>query len=263
VKVVLVTGAGSGVGKAVAEALLAGGWRVYGTTRKGVPVSNGIIILPLEVTDPLSISACIQEILRREGKLDALVNNAGMGIAGPLEETPEDMAAEQMNVNLFGAWRAAKEALPAFRQQGKGRIINISSLAGVIPIPYQGFYSASKAALEILFHAMEMETSPWGVKITNLALGDTRTEFTSHRRCTPGMADGPYGLSAVKSIAKMEADEQNGMDPRKVGKQVLKLLESRNPPHKAGCGIAAKLILLLQRLLPGRLVYYIVKKMYT
>ena len=153
--IILITGATSGIGKATAELFCENGYTVYGTGRKAAvgtitqhPNGGSITMLPLDVTDDTSVQNCIEQIMLREGKIDILVNNAGFGIAGAIEETSVEQMRMQLETNLFGVHRMCKEVLPVMRKQGYGKIINISSVAGFIAIPYQAFYSVSKFGIE-------------------------------------------------------------------------------------------------------------------
>ena len=261
--VILVTGASSGVGLAVATLLAQKGHRVYGTYRSHKPDGLPFPLLYLDVTSEASIQAAIEELLQKEGRLDALINNAGSGIAGPIELTSGQELAEQMAVNYLGAIAVARAALPALRQSG-GRIVATSSLAAFIPIPFQAGYSASKAALEVTLHALALEARPFGVRCTCVQLGDTQTGFTQHRRrVRAAQTDTLYAARFEKSVGKMEADEQNGCPAGKAAAFLVRQLERKNPPPTAACGLSAKAIALLRKLLPLRLVLKIVGKLYS
>ena len=174
-KVVLVTGASSGIGKAAAKLFYEKGYVVYGTSRReAVESSDGIAMLKLDVTDDASVQDCVQQVLQREGQIDVLVNNAGYGIAGAVEDTSAEEVKSQLETNLVGLHRMCAAVLPVMRRQGGGKIINISSVAGFIAIPYQAFYSVSKYAVEgysralrneVVFRAAQAKNPPVAVAV--------------------------------------------------------------------------------------------------
>jgi NAD(P)-dependent dehydrogenase (short-subunit alcohol dehydrogenase family) len=219
--VVLVTGASSGIGKACAERLFARGCRVYGTSRQAPralaqvrtsDLAPMLRMIPLDVTSDASVDAAVGVVVACEGRIDAVVNNAGFGVAGAAELTTIEEAREQFETNFFGTVRVCRAVLPVMRQQGSGRILNVSSIAGRIGIPFQAFYSASKFAIEGFSEALRMEVAPFGVKVVLIEPGDFRTGFTAARRLARGASgqpdaapkgdglrtDGSAGLAAPK-----------------------------------------------------------------
>ena len=207
--VVLVTGASSGIGKACAELLFARGCRVYGTSRQAPralveartsDLAPLLRMIPLDVTSDDSVDAAVGVVLACEGRLDAVVNNAGFGVAGAAELTTIEEAREQFETNFFGTVRVCRAVLPVMRQQGSGRILNISSIAGRIGIPFQAFYSASKFAIEGFSEALRMEVAPFGVKVVLIEPGDFRTGFTAARKWRTG--DGESGVAPVRPSAR-------------------------------------------------------------
>ena len=181
-RVVLVTGASSGIGLACATHLAGRGYRVYGTSRRpGAGQAGSLAMLAADVTDDGSVEQAVATVLDREGRLDIVVNNAGMGIAGPVENTSIEQAKWQLEVNFFGAFRVCRAALPAMRKQGSGYIVNIGSIGGLIAIPYQAMYSASKFALEGMSEALRMEVRPFGVRVVIIEPGDHKTGITQNR----------------------------------------------------------------------------------
>ena len=180
-KIVLVTGASSGIGLAAAKAFVNAGATVYGTSRHPkAETENGIRMLPLDTTSEKSVSECIDTLLSREGRLDVLVNNAGSGIAGAVTDMTTDELLFQLNVNVLGMHRMVRAASEALIKS-KGRIVNISSVAGFVPIPFQSAYSASKYAVESLTECLNIELHPFGVKAVLVEPGDTKTGFTKSR----------------------------------------------------------------------------------
>jgi NAD(P)-dependent dehydrogenase (short-subunit alcohol dehydrogenase family) len=261
-RVALVTGASSGIGACIAQCLLERGWRVYGTSRHPLEqVGGGIRWIQLDITDEKAIRNASGMLAATEGRLDALVNNAGMGIAGPLELlAPEEMAL-QMDTNFSGTLRLTQTMLPLMKEGG--RILNVSSLAAIIPIPFQALYSASKAALEAAMEAWDTELAPRGIHICCLQLGDTHTGFTHHRRFAAAAGrDTLYGERMRRSVARMERDEENGMDPRRAAACAARLLEGRHFPLHKVCGTGNGCLYGLRKLLPRSFTHLIVGKIY-
>lgn len=274
-QVVLITGASSGIGKATAMLLMEKGYRVYGTSRKasednpGKPLmssqSGGFIeMIPLDVTSEESAENAVRRVLDREGRIDILINNAGMGIAGSIEDTSAEEAQKQFDVNFFGVLRMIRHVLPVMRRQGHGRIIVVSSVAGQISIPFQSMYSASKYAIEALVEALRLEVAPFGITACLVEPGDTRTGFTSSRVIVKSAGkDSPYDARFRKSLGRMEHDEQNGVPPEKVAQVIYGMVRKKNPPIRKAVGFGYKAILFLKRLLPSRLVEKLVGILYA
>lgn len=258
-RVAVVTGASRGIGEAVAQALLHAGYAVY-TLCRSKPSLDGAIHLPCDLTDSIQLDARFDQILSREKRIDLLINNAGMGIAGPLETCREDDAAYLMQVNVHACMRCCARALPAMRRQGHGRIVFISSLAAKFPIPFQAYYSASKAAIGALAEALRMEVRPFGVEVATLCLGDVHTGFTDHRQ--KAREDAIYGARMARSVAKMEHDERAGLPPRTVAQALMRMLKRRRLPQCRVVGMQYRLFWMLERLLPRRCVLAIVQRMY-
>jgi len=271
--VVLVTGASSGIGKSIAEYLAKEGYRVYGTSRKQQPGNNvdeqgGTDCFPkmiqLDVCSDESVESAINYILEKEGTINILINNAGFGIAGSIEDTNEDEAYRQFNTNFFGVHRMCRRVLPIMRRQGNGLIINVGSVAGLISIPFQAMYSASKYAIEAFTEALRIEVRPFGIKVALVEPGDTRTGFTSNRQFVMASDDSsPYNSSFKKSINRMIKDELSGPSPEVVAKVVAGLIKKKNPPIRVVVGFSYKIIVLLKRIIPSRLAELIITKLYS
>jgi short-subunit dehydrogenase len=262
----LVTGASSGIGLACARLLKQRGLMVYGTSR-GIPAEtveekNGIYMIGMDVTDGDSVARAVALILSREGRIDLVVNNAGSGVSGSVEETPLKDAIYQMDVCFFGGLRVIKEVLPHMRKNGGGRIINIGSVAAAVSIPYQIMYSAAKAAVRSLSAALRLETTPFGVEVCVVEPGDTKTGFTSGRKKIAVAEDSPYAERYARSIARMERDEQNGVPPEKVANTVSRAAFSRKMKPRITVGFSYKAIDVLYRLLPASFSEKIVAKLY-
>jgi short-subunit dehydrogenase len=230
-KVVLVTGASSGLGLGIATALAAKKYRVFGTARAPrAGLSDGFSMLNLDVRQDESVAACVAEVMRTAGRIDAVINNAGFGIAGAIEDTTPAEAQAQFETNFFGTHRVCRAVLPHLRAQRSGLIINMSSLAGRIPLPFQGFYSATKFAIEAYTEALRMEVRSFGIAVSMIEPGDFATSFTSNRRMTnESVATSPYYESANRAVAIMARDEQANQDLSPVIAAVATILESHRP----------------------------------
>lgn len=262
-RVALVTGATSGIGLDIATRLAAEGLRVYGTSRRPMAAPPTFEWLPADITSDASVRDCVDEILSREGRIDILVNCAGAGICGSIEETPIADARFQLDVCFFGALRMIQAVLPGMRERGVGLIVNIGSVAGIFPIPFQGFYSSAKFALDAMTETLRMELTLYPlVNATLIEPGDIKTGFTADRRYCPAPENSAYRNRYQKAVAQMEKDELGGMSPAAVTACVLRAIRSKNPPVRITVGFTYKLFTFLKRLLPARLVESILVAMY-
>ena len=257
-RIVIVTGGTSGIGLAAVEALRARGCTVYALSRHG----QGEGHIPCDVADEKSARAAVEAVLKKEGRIDILVNCAGFGISGAGELTPLDTAKHQLNVNLFGTANMANAVIPAMRAQGGGRIVNTGSVAGFVPIPFQTWYSASKAAVQSYTMAMANELRPFGISLAAVLPGDTKTGFTAAR----AKIDDPENLyqgRIARSVERMEQDEQNGVPAQKVGELIAKVaLKKRvKPLYIPGCSY--NLINVLMRILPSGLANRLIGVLYA
>lgn len=274
-KVVFITGASSGIGKAVAEKFADNGCIVYGSTRKidintsfekdeKTRLGNTYKLLYLDVRDEKSIYKAVNYILEKENKIDILINNAGFGIAGSIEDISTQEMIEQFDTNLFGVHRMCRAILPIMRQQGGGTIINVGSMASIFTIPFQSVYSASKAALDSFSEALRMECSKFGIKVCVVEPGDTKTSFTHNRIYAKDamLQSSVYKDIMIKSVAVMEKDEINGESPEKVAKVILKAALSKKPPIRVCIGLKYKVFTFIKRFVPDSLKLLILSKMY-
>jgi len=259
-RVVLVTGASSGIGLACAAHLAGRGYRVYGTSRRAATSQAGsVAMLVADVTDDRSVEQAVAAVLAREGRLDIVVNNAGMGIAGPVENTSIDEAKRQLEVNFFGAFRVCRAVLPILRSQRRGYIVNIGSIGGLIAIPYQAMYSASKFALEGLSESLRMEVRPFGVKVVLIEPGDHKTAITGNRTEMTGGTDA-YSQSFQAALARTAHDEQNGPGPEQVARLLYRIVNTRNPRLRYTIGPATqRAAVWLKRLLPYSVTEYSIR----
>ena len=254
-KVVLITGGSSGIGKSIGEFLQTKAFKVYGTSRnpKNYPDSK-FPIIALDVTKPETISACIAEVLQLESKIDVLVNNAGAGITGPIEEIPDAELKKNFETNFFGPINVIKAVLPTMRAQKSGLIINITSIAGYMGLPYRGVYSASKGALELITEAFRMELKPFNVQMTNVAPGDFATNIAAGRYHAPVLEHSPYKTSYSNTLKTMDAHVDSGNDPQQMAEVIFKIIKTNNPKihYKVGA-FMQKFSVVLKRILPDKM----------
>jgi NAD(P)-dependent dehydrogenase (short-subunit alcohol dehydrogenase family) len=252
-KTVLITGASAGIGRATAARLHRAGWMVIGASRRGTSAGEwpGTV---MDVDDDESVRTGIANVLAEHGRIDALVANAGWGLAGAVEQTPIEDAKAQLETNFFGAARCVHGVLPGMRAAGSGRILLVSSIGGVIGIPFQAYYSASKFALEGYGEALAYEVSPFGIEVTLVQPGNMRTDFTSNRREVAGPpGDDPYAVQVKKAVKLMERDEARGAPPESVAATIQRVLESNRPPRRVSVGkLEERVGVLAKRLLPFR-----------
>lgn len=254
-KVILVTGASSGIGKSIATFLSEKGYKVYGTSRNPKNLENfSFELIALDVLDVITIKKAIKFIIDKEGKLDVLINNAGMGITGPIEDTPTDEMRSVFNTNLFGAIDVMKAVLPQMRNQNSGTIINVTSIAGYMGLPFRGLYSATKGALEIVTEAISMEVKPFGINVVNVAPGDFATNIAAGRYHTPVFENSAYKENYQTNLDLMDAHVSGGLDPIEMAKAVYKVINAKNPKihYKVG-GFMEKFSIVLKRILPDRM----------
>ncbi|MGC6430500.1 MAG: SDR family oxidoreductase [Jejuia sp.] len=253
-KVVLITGGSSGIGKSIGAFLHQKGFKVYGTSRNPKNYPDSVFpLIALDVKDVATINATVETVISTESKLDVLINNAGAGITGPIEEIPEAEIKANFDTNFFGPINVIKAVLPQMRQQKSGLIINITSIAGYMGLPYRGVYSASKGALELLTEAFRMELKPFNIEMTNVAPGDFATNIAAGRYHAPLLEDSPYKATYGKSLELMDTHVDEGSDPLVMAKAVYKIIETKNPKvhYKVG-EFMQKFSIILKRILPDK-----------
>jgi len=252
--VVLISGASAGIGRACADRLSDRGWKVFGASRRGTS-SGGWTPIVMDVDRDESVEAGFAAVLDERQRLDALVACAGWGLSGAVEQTSIADARDQLETNFWGAVRVVQRALPVMRRQGHGRIVLISSIGGIVSLPFQAFYSASKFAMEGFGEALGYEVEPFNIEVTLVEPGNVRTEFTDKRRSASARSgDDPYGPAVDKAIDLMSADESNGVPPDRVAKVVQRVLEAKCPSRRISVGkVDERIGILAKRLLPYRL----------
>lgn len=263
--VVLVTGASSGIGRSCCEYLAGKGMTVYGASRS---LSTGKVgafnSLHMDVTDDASVNEAVQQIYGSCGRIDAVINNAGNGIAGAVEETSSQEAMAQMDTNFFGAHRVCRAVLPIMRQQRSGVIINISSLAGLLAVPFQAFYSASKFAMEGLTEALRMEVKPFGIRVVLIEPGDFKTEFPTNRRNTAEAEKSSiYREQVDRCVGVMQEEEKNGHDPLEIARLAERIIHDPSPRLRYTTGpLGERIGPKLKSILPYRIYEYLFMKHY-
>ena len=260
-KVAVVTGGTSGIGRATALALKDAGYTVYELSRRAEGV-EGLHHIAADVTDQQAVNDAVAQIMAAEGRIDVLVNNAGFGISGAIEFTETAEAKALFDVNFFGMVNMNRAVLPIMRQQGGGRIVNMSSVAAPIAIPFQAYYSASKAAVRTYSLALASEVRPFGVEVCVIMPGDIATGFTAARRKSCDGDDVYHGRIA-RSVAVMEHDEQTGMSAEYAGQFVARRATQKRAKLICTMGHKYALFVFLMRILPTGLATRIVGKIYA
>lgn len=256
-KTIVITGASKGIGKELAR--LFANENVVSLSRTDGKIEKCRHIC-CDVSDEKAVEEAFSKINELYGRIDILINNAGMGISGSVENTPLESAKKIIDINLTGLFLCTKYALPHLRES-KGRIINISSVAAVMPIPFQAFYSATKAAVSSFSDALRGEVAPFGVSIMTVLPGDIKTEFTSARQ--KNIDDGVYTEKAAESVRKMENDEQNGMSAGYAARRIHKFINKKRMPYNIVVGRQYSLLISIAKFLPKKLVLKILYKMYS
>lgn len=253
-KVILITGGSSGIGKSIGTFLHQKGYVVYGTSRNPNQVKESVFpLLQLDVREANSIKSAVSELIQKEGKLDVVINNAGVGITGPLEEIPTQEIKNNFETNFFGPIELMKAVLPQMRNQKSGLIINITSIAGYMGLPYRSVYSASKGALELITEAIRMEVKPFGIQLTNVAPGDFATNIAAGRYHAPLKGDSAYSVPYGNTLKMMDEHVDSGSNPDEMAFAIYKIIETANPNvhYKVG-SFLQRFSVVLKRILPDK-----------
>ncbi|OIQ22443.1 MAG: short-chain dehydrogenase/reductase [Flavobacterium sp. MedPE-SWcel] len=254
-KVVLITGGSSGLGKSIGNFLHDKDYIVYGTSRNPDNVKDSIFpIIKMDVRNEDSITAAVETVIERSGQIDVLINNAGVGITGPLEEMPASEIKNNFETNLFGPIAVMKAVLPSMRDKKDGLIINVTSIAAYMGLPYRSVYSASKGALELITEALRMEVKGFGVTITNVAPGDFATNIADRRYHAPLVKGSPYETSYGKTLEMMDTHVDSGSNPNEMAEAVYKIMKTPSPNvhYKVGA-FMQKFSIVLKRILPDKM----------
>jgi len=256
--VIFITGITSGFGRSMAERLSHDGHRIYGTYRKESERVNNVFYIKTDVRNEDEVEAAVKIVMEKEGRIDVFINNAGMGIGGPIEfSDPEDITI-QMDTNWMGLIRFLRHVLPVMRNQNSGKIICMSSIGGLMGLPFQGYYSASKFAIEGTAEALRLELRDTEIKVIVIEPGDFSTGFTSSRKSTENDSAINAYPSYKKYLDSYKNDENNGLKPEFLAERISDIVKTENPKyHYIIATPIQKLSVYLKRLLPGRLFAYI------
>ncbi|MBQ3048004.1 MAG: SDR family oxidoreductase [Clostridia bacterium] len=260
-QVVVISGASSGIGLKTATLFLENGYIVYNLSRR-VAENKKIKSITCDITNEQQVQDAVDKIYQEQKRIDILINNAGFGISGSSENQDIKEIKSLFDVNFTGAVCLTNKILPIMRNQKHGKIINTGSVAGVFPIPFQSFYSATKSAIDIWSKALSIEVKPFGVQVCTVLVGDTKTDFTGKRQKNNEIGTA-YEKVVEKSISKMEKDEQNGKDPITVAKTMLKLANKYKIPPTKTVGFVYQLLLFLNKILPTKFMLWVVSKLYS
>jgi len=264
-KVILITGISSGFGKETAKLLAENGHTVYGTVRRNTEPTSSVNYLIMDLTDIFSVKRAVNVILEKEGRIDVLINNAGMHTGGPAETSPIENIRLQMDTNFMGTVNLIREVLPGMRKQGGGTIINFSSIGGLMGLPFQGYYSAAKFALEGFSEALRMEVNKFNIKVILINPGDFHTRNSANRRnyLAPTGTEDAYEKQFETSLAQIEEDEAKGWQPVILAKKLVRIVESKNPHQRyIIASFEQKLAVVLKYVLPGKLFRMILQDHY-
>ena len=260
-KVCVITGGTSGIGKATAEAMRRRGYTVYELSRRETGLA-GFRHIPADVTKPEMVEAAVAEILRQETHIDVLINNAGFGVSGAVEFTEAAAAKKQFEVNFFGMVNMNRAVVPLMQAAGHGRIVNLSSVAAPVPIPFQAYYSATKAAVNAYTMALANELRPFGVTVCAVMPGDIHTGFTAARKKV-AEGDAIYHGRISRSVQRMEHDEETGMDPAKAGAYIAAVaLRDGNRHPLYAIRFDYKFFTFLAKVLPARFLNWLIYCLY-
>jgi len=254
-KVILITGISSGFGQQTARLLSQKGHTVFGTVRSLAAQEDLVHYLKMDLTDLGSIQSAVSAVIQKEGRIDVLINNAGMHSGGPIEAIPFETIKLQMDTNFLGLVHLTREVLPIMRKQGGGTIINFSSIGGLMGLPFQAFYSAGKFAIEGFSEALRMEVKPFNIKVVLINPGDFKTSNSMNRRnfLPPLLENDPYQAQFTKSLAAIEKDEANGWKPEILARKIVRIVECKNPRQRyIIASFEQKLAVLLKYILPGK-----------
>lgn len=251
-KVILVTGGSSGLGEAICEYLAGKGHRVYGTSRKATENNAKFSMISMDVCDRQSINAAVDTIISREGRLDVVINNAGLGMAAPVEECIDKDLDKLFSTNVRGVINVMQAVLPKMRQQKSGLVINITSIAAEISLPFRGLYCASKAAVEKITEAARMELKPYHVQACNFQAGDIKTNINSNRLTAALAHDSAYSTLFNRINNEIHTDVNNAVSPYFYAEKIEQIINTKKVKRTYVAGrFIQRLSRFLSRILPG------------
>ncbi|MDG2397452.1 MAG: SDR family oxidoreductase [Flavobacteriaceae bacterium] len=255
-KIVIVTGASSGIGNSIATLLCKYNFTVYGTCRNPKDYKNSFDfqLLSLDISNEKSIHLFINKIKNKHKKIDVLINNAGQGITGAVEETSINKLRENFETNFFGPLKLIQLILPIMRKNNFGKIINITSIGGYMGLPYRGGYSSSKGAFSLISESLRMEVKKFNIEVSTIAPGDFKTDIASRRYHTPLNKGSIYSKEYEKSLELMNLDVYKGKDPILVAYKVINIINNKNPKvHYVLGSFLEKLSIFLKFILPQKI----------
>jgi NAD(P)-dependent dehydrogenase (short-subunit alcohol dehydrogenase family) len=264
-KVILITGISSGFGKQTARLLAEDGHKVYGTVRKETEIPEHVSFLRMDLNDLNSIREAVSSVLEKEGRIDVLINNAGMHSGGPVETLPAEYIKLQMDTNFMGMVHLIREVLPLMREQGGGKIINVSSIGGLMGLPFQAYYSSAKFAVEGFSEALRMEVHQFNIKVILINPGDFHTSNSANRRnfMVPEDINDLYHDQFKKTLSIIENDEAKGWDPVILARKMVKIVNCNNPRQRyVIASLEQKLAVVLKYILPGKVFRMILQDHY-
>ncbi len=269
-KTILLTGGSAGIGKATALCLMKNGYTVYALSRSGCEnqedtASGGkLVSIQADVTQPDTLQKAVAQIVVEQGGIYGVICNAGNGIAGAVEDTSLTELEYQLATNYFGVVNTVQACLPQLRQQGWGKIITVSSMAAIAPIPYQTFYSSVKAGILAFTEALSLELKPFGIQCACVLPGDVKTNFTHARKYTEASKSehSVYTEPMLKAVQTMEKDEQNGMSPDAIAHSLLRLLKKKRMPMRTIPGFGYKVLSFIIDCVPASLKVWVIGKLY-
>jgi len=260
-KVAIVTGGSSGIGKETALCLHQAGYTVYELSRRAQG-PEGLCHISADVTKEEQVQAAVKQIMEKEGHIDVLVNDAGFGISGAVEFTETESAQRLFDVNFFGMVRMNKAVIPLMRQAGHGRIVNLSSVGAPVPLPFQTYYSATKAAVNDYTMALANELRPYGITVCAVQPGDIHTGFTAAREKVQ-VGDDIYNGRIGRSVSRMEHDETTGMNPAVAGRFICRVAQSTSHHPLYTIGFSYKAAVFLTKILPAQLLNWMIGLLYA
>jgi short-subunit dehydrogenase len=269
-KTILLTGGSAGIGKATALCLMKNGYTVYALSRSGCPnqqdaASGGkLISICADVTKPQTLEQAVAQIVSEQGGIYGVICNAGNGIAGAVEDTSLTELEYQFATNYYGVVNTVQACLPQLRKQGWGKIITVSSMAAVAPIPFQTFYSSVKSAILAFTEALSLEIKPFGIDCACVLPGDVKTNFTNARKYTEASTseNSVYTKAMKQAVGTMEKDEQNGMSPDAIARTMLRLLRKKRMPMRVIPGFSYKALSFIIDCVPASFKVWVIGKLY-
>lgn len=261
-RIILITGDSSGFGFEMVKLFINNGDKVIGVSRKAFKY-EGLDHYQCDITNENELNNLINYIKDKYNSIDILINNAGLGIFGPIEETSLESVYKIFNLNFFAPFNLTKKVLPLMYLNNNGLIINISSIASIVPLPYQAFYSATKASLDSLFSSLRCEVKDFNIKIISVKPGDAKTNFTKNRSLENLDKDSKYYKTFTKVLKQIEKDETNGISSNVIAKKVYKLTFKKHPPLNKSIGAKDTFLCGIYKILPKKIATYLLYKIYA